>query len=372
MKYLFFLGILFFTFLSNVFGQQPVQVITEKWNNESWMNSSRVSHTYKGKLITSSVNDSWDSSSASWRKKSKIEYERNSKYLTQKTTIYNWNGLEAAWKNASRVSYTYNEDGKLNYTTNESWIEEEWQLTSRNYSTFDSKGNLSRKYSQKWDIVTSQWINNREYRYYRSNAEDVNYYHVSIWNADINAWVTDKKVLFERNSDSELQTIIRKEWKDNSWTTLSKQQKFYIDDNGVAESISKSWESVSNSWKYKSHSTYLKNENGRTDQCLSQVWNSNSWKNSSRSTYIYPELNRNNEQLLTPSNIQFFPNPVQHKLTINVIPTGKILIVDAAGKIIMTLEKTDTEDLLIDVSEFKPGTYFIHHRDASIGRFIKF
>jgi hypothetical protein len=76
------------------------------------------------------------------------------------------------------------------------------------------------------------------------------------------------------------------------------------------------------------------------------------------------------------SPVRFYPNPVRDFITIeNMITVEKIEIFSVVGKSVFTQDDTKTDKILLDVTNLKPGVYFIKFyntdKGTSTSKFIK-
>lgn len=64
-------------------------------------------------------------------------------------------------------------------------------------------------------------------------------------------------------------------------------------------------------------------------------------------------------------DVQVFPNPATHEISIKAEQSGNLEILDAQGKIVLSLILVAQESQIIDVSNLQKGVYFVHLRGKS-------
>lgn len=173
-----------------------------------------------------------------------------------------------------------------------SWLNGNWQNTSRQNYSYDVNGFQTSSNQQTWNFQNSSWIDQSQ----TLNTFDLNgkiFESITqTWESNTNSWKNSSKSnhTYVGNSNS---IVVYQTWINNLWRNWLKQNNTYDANNQMQSSLEQVWENTQSLWRNSRQTVYINNPNGTISEYTNQSWDTiaNSWKNSLRATYMYNSSN---------------------------------------------------------------------------------
>ena len=366
-KYFITSLICFFSIFSN--SQQLNRMVLENWVNGEWQNRMQEipSYNVKGRLVKTEI-AYWDADLNSWENQTKTEYSRDENGSLLRRDNFKWLEDGLTWEATLRVNFSINDNNKPNSVLTEVKHAENWINQSIDDYTYDSKGKLIEKRSERWDKRLNSWVPDRKY-IYSIESERTAGYTIFFWDNKFGEWQPYKKASYVYLGNDTIDHIFFESWIDGMWQDHSIRRNLR-DDEGVLNTIEvDQFDLASEIWEKSSHVDFKLTEFGEIDHSVSKKWNSesNSWDNLQRSTYTY-----SNDGAMDADQkvLELFPNPTTESLTIRYLTLGKVTIHDALGKNVLQLENKNGV-MHIDVSKWEIGVYSVRVNGSEIEKFVK-
>ncbi len=284
------------------------------WSTDHWEGIHRLTYTYSGNRMTSEVEQTWDSASASWVNANQTLGTYNRDGTPNTWTQQEW--LTDQWMNVYLMSFTYS-DGMMSTLLMQTWSGSAWVNDIRVTLTY-SGGNLTAVITEMWQ--TSAWVNFSKTSYTYSGD------HLTEW--ILQSWVSSDWVNSVRGTSTyngsgwETQSIIYT-WQGAAWVNASKYNYSY-DGSGneildlysiwagtvwiAMEADTFKWSDGKNTeivYNYLipqsvARTQYTYDAHGNRTVDLGQDWSGSTWVNSDRAVYVYQQLVSTNALLISP------------------------------------------------------------------------
>jgi hypothetical protein len=267
--------------------------------------------------------DSWNSFEMQWVPQDSSEYEYNAEGLR---IADNFRGYEeGAWPYERRLEYEYDSEEKLIYTTEFSWLDNQWVVAETDRRTsweYNSSGLEITRLFEVWS-GTDWLLIRRELTLYeeatglRTEFSEQEY--------EEGEWVNTYRLLFvEYDNDGNLLQEIQQTWEEGSWEPFIRisqsynlglleqrlieryeegewdtiqRRSYQYSPQGYLESwLQESWDEATAMWVPFYQEIYENNTEGHVLNLLTQSWlpTDGSWRNLIQSSFTY---NENSQQV---------------------------------------------------------------------------
>lgn len=329
---------------------QLVETTTsEKWENASWVNLSKISNTY------------------------------NSNDQLAEALAQNWFG--GAWVNIGNVVYTYNANGNISELTNQAWAGGMWLDAMNTTYTYNANDLLISTLTQNtFGGVTNSAQETYSYDVNGNNTEVLN----ETW--QVGAWVTASKIVSVYNTDN----LPIEQTTTNYSTSPVSTTKVSITYNGageISQSIVQNLES--GNWMNTLKTVYNYNSSNQQESHFSYIWENGSWElstetiatynaddllyqtvlqqtnsmgvleNSIRMTLLYNTIGVGIDENLFTS-FDAYPNPTSDLIHIDLNEEGlsHIQVSNMEGRRVFSTSSYQAKQT-VDLSDFPSGVYTI-------------
>ena len=363
--------------------------LSEGWQNNTWVNHQKQEFTFNTNGdLTDWKNIFWISNA--WSNYWNYFYHYNSNGLND-TAIYQSGSQDTLWVNSQLWVVTYDTNSSMTSEIVSTWVNNGWMLNASYIYTNDSDGNHLTLMQQNW--VNNSWVNNTYTTFTPYGAG--NYLSALSQQWQNNSWVNTEYDSYTYDSAGNNTLWLVQNWANGSW--VNSGQSLYVYDN-IHDMLSETFQSWNNtSWRNQNMQQYTYDIWGNSMTGKYFMWGGNGWHPYDGGLYVFADHQRDNQ--LTFQNIyeysaiidsivlfvgpvksQFqvtlFPNPshtmvyVYSALT-STDPNGSITMYDLRGQIVLSKpfikEKTG-----MDISDLKPGVYFVKITSNRLTRVLKF
>jgi len=323
------------------------------WNGTEWENDQKGSLVYdaNNNILSETVSD-WDVDI--WINGMLILYTYDANNNMTSYLHQNWNGTE--WENIWREAYTYDAKNNMTSAVHQDWAGDKWETYWQNTYAYDINNNLIHETNyvdNGAELVTSEitnyydagnklvrdsthtWGNSWKYDRQGTYTYDLNGNLISWQSQSINEELTENltRTLFTYDAANNQTSILRQDWKDNSWVSSGLDRHTYNEDNLLTNYAYKYWNSEG-----------------------TMVMDGDS------STYYYHSLNTGIKEVgRNKHNIAVYPNPTGGIFNIestNAISSFEIY--NSFGKLIYSESGLNRQAIKrIDLSDYAKGIYFL-------------
>jgi hypothetical protein len=362
--------------------------LLERWINNGWENISKREYAYtlngdplERKYLTWQSNAWVDYECYKWHYNSNGQYD---------TCLYQ-KGQGGALVNSKRWTTVYDGNGYIVTDFVYNWINNNWVNFSQETYTNDSNGLHLTGLQQDW--VNSSWLNSL--------------YYFWTWDAAGNCLST-----------------LRQEWQSNAWVNADLRTNTYDGNENIIIFLDQNW--FNGNWVNNYQSLYVYDTSNNMLSWTQQNWNNSTWLNVAMDQYTYDSMGNSLtgkllmwqlngwipyvgsplvfadhqpdysvnlldvyryytiidsilvfiEPTRLPLQVTLFPNPAQSMIYISSpVATngsnGSLTLYDLRGQLIITKQAVN-ETTGIDVSDLKPGVYFVRFSDNRMTRVLKF
>jgi len=184
-------------------------LIHNEWVDSSWSKQYRIEYFYDtNHYVSSSINDSWDSSNSTWDRSYRYVYSYNEKGQLLKTSLESWEDTLAIWIPRSEFINEYNEFGNQSYYA--------WRYPRPN-NTWENKQQRLYEYDQNQNLISytiQEWNEDRWENEYR----ELNTYNldnaivaqkIDNWNNSLENWEQLYYIEVEYNNRKNISKSIR-------------------------------------------------------------------------------------------------------------------------------------------------------------------
>lgn len=228
-------------------------------NNSNWVSTVKITATYNiNRKINENIQYNWNKIDSIWEMAYKttysylqnnkisevvsLQFDNNNRYpLFFFKYIYNQDELisEILWKSyeydTTKFIYSYSSNNKVD-TCTELYLEKNiWLLISRKLNKYDTSGNISEQYEQKWDTVSNSWKDiSKEVYNYNSGSNIIELIRRN-WDESLNNWENRKRLSYSYNSDGNPDTSIYYDWDsvNQQWGLADNICITYTDSNAI-------------------------------------------------------------------------------------------------------------------------------------------
>lgn len=293
------------------------------------------------------------------------------------------------WINERRDIFTYDTDNNktkwLRQVGNGTGWEDDWII----FFTYDSKGNTA---SKVWQYMnTGTWQNQQKNTYVYDSVNQCVGWTVQMW--DGSNWSNSGRLIYSYDANNRLEEYLNQSWNGTTWNDVMKTEYIYDSDDNPVTELRYSWNGFGWGNNFKTNSTFDQDHRRLSIEMF--WWNDsdNEWRNYQRqfhewhpsgaiiswvrqagynlpdwanadSTYHYLSSDMGLKNMFDAPTFFITPNPASDVLCIQLqdyinLPT-EIKIYTASGKEILYSEiDSINNDVVIDVSSFSVGMYFI-------------
>ncbi len=373
MKNIFFLFLGTFLFF-NASSQQLDSTLTEhKWQG-NWFPYVTEHYQYDNNSnIVESATFYWDSNLGIWENQYKNNFTNNSNGQQTLSLLYLWDSYTSLWDLNGKYEYLYSSSGKELTRIGSSWGGISWTKGVKNTNSYDANDFLVQDLTFQWESINYIWQWDSTYRTDYQNKsfgkpEVIRhlYRQPTYWEI-----VTIDSISYSSNNDKQ---VFRRFVASSPTWRKETEIRYSYDANGYLISEEKEfWQISSNLPSIKNRINYTRSSLGLILQEIYQGQDTvtQAWGDSQRITYYYasgtsiPKLSNN-------FDYNIFPNPAQEQLNILSNDVNLIVeIMDCQARLLFS-ESFHSKNIQIDISEYAPGTYFVHLQTKSYSKVIKF
>lgn len=293
--------------------EQLVQLLAEKARS---FNYGLLDET-KQKL-DSMVIDTWIEEGV-WVSEGKYEYAYDEFGRQTRETTYSIIPMRIGdWIPYYEYQYLYNEQGLLGEMMLLLYVENQWNLMSRQEFEYDDAGNQIVRTilnlnpeTQEWtnvmkeeseydamnqiivferfDWIVDTWIPDRKYLYEYTESGLIRVQELQYWEIEQETYVPNSKEEHEYNDDDKVVERINYQWEEaKGWEPFSKTVYEYFEDEYSRESISYYWEN--GIWNPSWRSLFEFDQEALTGRSTDYSWNNGNWINQERTDNWYDEF----------------------------------------------------------------------------------
>ena len=206
----------------NDFSGNPLEVLTQEWENGTWENESLVSYTYDNNdLLSEVIAQEWEN--GGWENVQKMSYNFTGESYTIIT--YQWNG---GWSVDELYTITYDFSG--NYEILIQYMQGgAWQNDEKQTYTVNANYQLDNMLDQDW--VNNAWQND-ELKTYQYDGELVSAISIQEWNNG--AWADEAKVNYTYQNGNATYAIYQ-EWNGSQWVNANGEIEMFYAENAESE-----------------------------------------------------------------------------------------------------------------------------------------
>lgn len=207
---------------SNFLQPDTTESLTEIWNHDKWVNSSKsISINNQTAKISEYISMEWDSTKLIWINSQKSVSEFDSSGRTIKSVSSAW---QDGWINLSQTIYVYDVNGNNTEGISQSWQYGAWVNSTRTLNKYDANRSIENIY-QMW--LGNDWVNifRHSLKYNSGNriTEDLG----DKWNLLSLVWESDTKLNYFYNSDGSMSETISCNWQNGIWVNNRKSVYSY-------------------------------------------------------------------------------------------------------------------------------------------------
>ena len=363
-----------------------VYQLQEVWQNNAWVNYQKQEFVYN----TNGDQVDWKRvfwDSTAWDNGWHYSWHFDANGLND--TCMFQQGQDSLWVNQWLWIPTYDGNGYLTSSLMYSWLNNDWEVTSRDSSTYNANGNHLTYLRQNW--INSSWVNNSFqtttwdtagnclsslYQLWQNNAWENYQFNVYIYNPAGNkvmeiwqnwsngAWVNGHRILYDYDASINLLSETSQDWVNAAWRNAYTTQYTYDSwGNSLTGKVLKGF----NGWQpydggldvYANHERdmVLQGEMYRYESVIDSIL-----------IFVEPKQ--------SPSQFTLFPNPAHQMVYVSsrgasTDQNGKLTMFDLRGQLILT-KQLENETTAVDISNLKPGAYFMRFSDNQMTRVLKF
>ncbi|GAB4322459.1 MAG: hypothetical protein Kow0074_14010 [Candidatus Zixiibacteriota bacterium] len=203
----------------------PWVTTTQTWDTlgQAWVNLSRVTMTYSGGLVDSSISEIWDN--GSWRLTGKITYEYNANNRVSVVTsqIDFGSGLQ----NSSRMTHSYDGNNNLTESLSEVWDNGSWKSSSKLEYSYDGMNREILEVSSSYFLGVWQVFSTDTTKYSGDRISET--VHV-----DVLFGPQVYRSLHEYDDNAMTETVINQQWDPNlqagptaDWVNIGREMTVY-------------------------------------------------------------------------------------------------------------------------------------------------
>jgi hypothetical protein len=290
-----------------------VQLLAEKARS---FNNGLLDET-KQKL-DSMVIDTWIEEGV-WVSEGKYEYAYDEFGRQTRETTYSIIPMRIGdWIPYYEYQYVYNEQGLLGELMLLLYVENQWNLMSKQEFEYDDAGNQIVRTilnlnpeTQEWtnvmkeeseydamnqiivferfDWIVDTWIPDRKYLYEYTDSGLIRLKEVQYWEVEQEAYAPYSKEEYDYNDDNKLIERINYYWEEaKGWDPFSKTVYEYFEDEYSEERISYYWEN--GIWNPSWRSLFEFDQEALTGRSTQYSWNNGNWINQERTDNWYDEF----------------------------------------------------------------------------------
>lgn len=342
--------------ISTLSSQNINTILTENWENSTWIADGRTLNTYDGNNhLTNSLSQTWDSTLLSWTNAIQLNYTNNPNGTVNQMIAQIW--MTDTWSDSYRTTFTYNAFNKELTAISDIWVGTDWMPTSKQTNTYDTNQYLTNSLRQSWDFITSNWTNSTQSNYTNNSNGTVAQVINQSWNTVGSSWDNVAKTNYTYNASDAVLTAISQTWT-GSWVNDTQITNTY---NGpqLTTTLSQDWDLPGSVWVNNALDNYTYNGNGTLYQIVNQLWTTGAWVNNYRATFTYSPLATVSFDY--QKGIKIYPNPTQDYIMIQSNPAWSDLnymISDTKGKTCQT-GTLNGEETTIDIHALAAGIYLV-------------
>ena len=364
--------------------------LSELWQNNAWVNYFKKEFSYNSNGdMTIFITREWQSNR--WINGQYYTYHYDSTGLND--TLFLQEGQDSLWVNYELSYGTYDSHGSLTYDITNNWINNGWVPNYREIYTNDSNdyGNHLTALTQNW--VNNAWVNSFSGIFTHDTAGNYLSTLTKIWqnNSWVN-WFYDSHTY----DSAENQTLwLTQSWTNGSWVNSGQSLYVYDTSHDMLSETDQTW--INSHWRNSDLVQLTYDLLGNSLTGKSFTWGLSGWEPADGSIAVYADHQRDNyltfqniymysasidsvilfvEPSKSQLQVTLFPNPSHTMVYVysalsSTDPNGSITIYDLRGQIVLSKpfikEKTG-----MDISDLKPGVYFVKITSNRLTRVLKF
>jgi len=177
---------------------------------QEWINDWKDEFNYDAStILKESVEKEWDKTTGTWKIIGKSVLTYNTAGQITKMNLFSIDEKDGALKNDTRMDYFYSSNGRVDsvYTYN-SEKENTWELTSRNYYSYNAAGKVTQVVAWVFDEDDKEWLSMMKTKFvYNSNGKrtEYNLYYTFdgeeiLFTQTLYTWNSSEKLVSEKSS----------------------------------------------------------------------------------------------------------------------------------------------------------------------------
>ena len=366
-------------------GDFEVEALTEQWDGDSWENLSRFLTSYSGDQVVSTVSENWDGSA--WVPDFRTLYTYSGDTFSE---ILYQSYVEGEWVDEDRTTVTMS-NGLITETITETWDGTQWVFDER--FTLGEEGDDVVATSQDWN--GSEWVNTDRTVYtditipelydfleqFATDSEQMAgfsfllYFPPSLqqeW--DGTQWVNVSRQVVERDSEDRPTTLVFENWEEGAWVGETRYVATY---NAEGDIETLEWQNFDGEeWMPFIVETHFYDNAGLLERIVSQFDFGTGLQNSTQ--YLFEWTNTSTavggDEL--PESIRLatpYPNPFNPQATVeyhlSTPEHATLRVFDATGRLVRTLvegmQPAGDHSVTFDATGLPSGVYMLRLQTPS-------
>ena len=244
-----------------------IEVIHQKWVNNSWENTAKDVYTHNEKGIRT-TEETFTAQNGKWiaQQQTHFKFEENDRRIEKKVE----NLVDGQWVPVRSVHTTFNEKGQKTTIEYFNWENNHWVRANQYEIEYNRAGNESVRWWQKWDRTENRYLEKSKYSFtYYGNAR-IGSLHQKFADGQ---WMNKGRSQFGNNDGYH---TVHQQW-NNGWQNARRDQYAWNDRGQYILKIVQRW--VNGAWVNSVMHVYNHDENQNIKQEIVQHFDENGYQN---------------------------------------------------------------------------------------------
>lgn len=218
----------------NTLGNETEQ-ITQKWQNGVWQNQSKYERTYTAdSLLSEYTYLEWDTVSAVWVNKSKVQYIYN---VAGKPTMATYFNYLSAWEPANRTQTAYDASGLTTNRLYQTYNNQQWTNTISDSLAYTTQGFPTQLWRKHWNTNTNNWEDNSRIDYTTDINGNVTLVVILLYNQNSGSYENSQKRTMTFDANNNTTSFALFSWQNAQWEPIFGLNYFYTNNVDASEII---------------------------------------------------------------------------------------------------------------------------------------
>ncbi len=215
------------------------------WDGVNWRHQMRYTYTYTGNLVSTILIEQHNYTTNTLQNSNFITRTYNNVNNIISSLTKQW--MFTGWVNSSLELYEYNSLNLITLSTSSQWSNNDWMFIQKNYYTYEGDKMLS-AYTEYIDFTSNTLKPYSKDLFYYGSSPYLLSHEFQFYNQDSSKLLSVYKETFTRDNFGNPLTHIREDWKNNSWTNISKIVYEYDIYGNATSALGYDWDNGSNNW----------------------------------------------------------------------------------------------------------------------------